>query len=46
MAAKCMKEILGEMKDIEIVEPVVTVKTSMKEENKEQMNILAKAILN
>ena len=46
MAAKCMKEILGEMKKIEIVEPVVSIKTSMKEENKEQMNILAKAILN
>ena len=46
MAAKCMKEILGEMKEIEIVEPVVTIKTSGKEENKEQMNILAKAILN
>ena len=40
-AGKCMKNILGEMKDIEIVEPTVTIKSRMKDENILQMNKLA-----
>ena len=40
-AGKCMKNILGEMKDIEIVEPTVTIKSRMKDENIVQMNKLA-----
>lgn len=41
LAAKCMKAILGEMKDIEIVEPVVTIKSAVKPENIEQLKVLA-----
>lgn len=36
-AGKCMKATLSEMKNIEIVEPMVTIKSTMKEENVEQM---------
>ncbi len=39
-AGKCMKNILGEMKDINIVEPMITIKSRMKEENMEQMKEL------
>ncbi len=45
MAGKLVKELLGEMKDITIVEPVVTVKTRMTEENIKQITELAKNIL-
>ena len=44
-AGKCMKNILGEMKDINIVEPMITIKSRMKEENMEQMKELAKALM-
>ncbi len=44
MAAKYIKEILNEMKNITIVEPIVTIKTSMKAENVEEMKKLAKEI--
>ena len=39
-AGKCMKNILNEMKDINIVEPMITIKSRMKEENMEQMREL------
>ena len=45
MAVKCMKEILEEMRNLQIVEPVITIKTSMKEQDREQIINLAKAIL-
>ena len=45
MAAKCMKEIISELKDITLVEKVVTIKTKMTEENKKEMIELAKEIL-
>ena len=45
-AAKCMKEILEEMKDITICEPIVTVKSRLKEETKEELLKLAESILN
>lgn len=45
MAGKCMKTILQEMKNITFYEPVVTIKSAMKEENKEQINELAKKII-
>ncbi len=45
MAAKCMKEIISELKDIILVEKVVTIKTKMTEENKKEMIELAKEIL-
>ena len=44
-AAKTMKAILQEMKDITIVEPVVTIKSTMKEENMETMAKLVDDLL-
>ena len=44
-AARCMKEIISTMKNIEIVEPVVTIKSTLKEENIEKLNELAKNLL-
>ena len=43
-AGRCMKNILGEMKDIEIVEPMVTIKSKVKEENMPELKQLAKAL--
>ena len=40
-AGKCMKNLLQEMKDIEIVEPVVTIKSRMKKENLAELEELA-----
>ena len=45
-AAKNMKELLEQMKDINIVEPIIHIKTTMSNENEEEMRKLAKAILN
>ena len=45
-AGKCMKNILQEMKDLKIVEPVITIKSRMKENNLEEMNKLADEMLN
>lgn len=45
MAAKCMKEIISELKNITLIENIVTIKTKMTEENKEEMNQLAKSLL-
>lgn len=44
-AAKCMKEILEQMKDIEIVEPVVTIRSTLNNESKEQLKLLADNII-
>jgi flavorubredoxin len=44
-SAKCMKEILESMKDITIVEPIVTIKSTLKSENIEQLEMLADDIL-
>lgn len=43
-AGRCMKNILSEMKDIEIVEPMVTIKSKVKEENMPELKELAKAL--
>ena len=45
MAAKCMKEIIADMKDIDLVEKVVTIKTKMTDENIEQFKELVKDLL-
>ena len=45
-AGKCMKEILGRMKDISICETMVTIKSSMNDQNIEDMKKLAEEILN
>lgn len=39
-AGRCMKSILEGMKDIEIVEPMITIKSKMKEENIEEFEKL------
>lgn len=44
-AGRCMKNILSDMKEIKIVEPMVTIKSSVKEENIAEMEKLAKEIL-
>ena len=44
-AGRGMKAIIGEMKDINLVEPMVTIKSRMNEENRKQMESLAEEIL-
>ena len=43
-AGKCMKEMLQNMKNINIIEPTITIKSRMNEENIEQMKELAEGI--
>ena len=43
-AGKCMKNILQDMKDIEIIEPVITIKSTMTDDNLKQMKNLADEI--
>jgi flavorubredoxin len=45
MAGKLMKAYFEGMKNIELVEPVVTIKSTMSEKNLEELNALADAIL-
>lgn len=45
MSAKLMKDIINEMKNIEICDTIVTIKTRLDERAKEQMKILVKEIL-
>ena len=40
-AGRCMKQIIEEMKDIKIIEPIITIKSTMDEEIVEQMKELA-----
>ena len=44
-AGRGMKAIISEMKDVNIVEPMVTIKSRMNEENRKQMETLAEEIL-
>lgn len=44
MAAKCMQEIIKDMKDITIYEPIVTIKTSINDDIIEKMKELAKEV--
>ena len=43
-AAKTMKNILQEMKDIDIIEPIITIESTMKEKNKLELIELANKI--
>lgn len=43
--SKQMRALLEEMKDMQVLEPVVTVKSSMKDDTLEQLNKLKEAIL-
>jgi flavorubredoxin len=45
MAAKVMKEMVDKMKDMQIIDPTVTLKSTMKDENIVQMEALAEAII-
>ena len=40
-AGKCMKEMLQNMKNINIIEPTITIKSRMNEENRKQMSEMA-----
>lgn len=44
-AGKCMKELVGTMKNIEICEPIVTIKSTLKQDSREKLNELADNIL-
>ena len=44
-SAKCMKNIIETMKNVEIVEPIVTIKSTLKDADIEQLNKLADEIL-
>lgn len=44
-AAKNMKELLEQMKEIKIVEPIIHIKTTMSKENEEEMKKLAQNII-
>ena len=43
-AGKTMKSILLEMKDIDIIEPIITIESTMKEKNKKELEELSKNI--
>lgn len=45
MAAKCMRQLLEGMKELEIIEPVVTIRSAMHEKTKEELEQLAEKIL-
>jgi flavorubredoxin len=45
MAEKVMKEMVEKMKDMQIIDPTVTLKSTMKDENIVQMEALAEAII-
>ena len=44
-AGKCMKGTLEEMKNIHIIEPIITIKSTMSEENIVQMEEMANVLL-
>ena len=43
-AAKCMKNIIEDMKNIELVDNVITIKSTMSEKNIQEFENLAKKI--
>ena len=44
-AARCMNEIVKDMKDVEIIEPHITIKSTLKENDIESLNNLADKML-
>lgn len=44
-AARCMKELISKMKKIDLCENIVTIKSTMKDENIPQLNTLAEELL-
>ena len=43
-AGRCMKNMLQEMKNLDIIEPTITIKSTMNEQNVEEMNKLAQGL--
>ena len=43
-SGKCMKEVLNTMKNIEIIEPMVTIKSTLKEDSRKELEELANNI--
>ena len=43
-AGRCMKKMLQEMKNLDIIEPTITIKSTMNEQNVEEMNKLAQGL--
>ena len=43
-AGRCMKKMLQEMKNLDIIEPTITIKSTMNEKNVEEMNKLAEGL--
>lgn len=46
IAGKRMRDILAELKEVQIMEPVVTIRSAMKEETKAELAELAKVVAN
>ena len=44
-SGKCMKEVLNTMKNIEIIEPMVTIKSTLKEDSRKELEELANNIV-
>ena len=44
VAARTMQKMLDEMKDIKVVQPVVTIRTRLAEDNDADMQLLADAL--
>ena len=44
-SGRCMKKMLQEMKNLDIIEQTVTIKSRMNKQNEEQMNKLAEELL-
>lgn len=45
MAGKCMKESLAQMKEITVLEPIVTIKSTLNEASNAQLEALAEALV-
>lgn len=45
MAAKCMKEIIQDLKDVDLIDKVITIKTKMTDENIQEMKELTHKII-
>lgn len=44
-AIKCMKEIINEMKNINIIDQTITIKTKLSEENRKELELLAEKLI-
>lgn len=44
-AIKCMKEIINEMKNINIIDQTITIKTKLSEENRKELELLAEKFI-